>query len=382
MERAVRARVAAGAYDGADGPRLAAELTKDLRAVSQDKHVRVGYSAEVLPPELEAPANGTPALTEEDRLRLARGNHGIAKLDVLKGNIGYLAFYYLAPPEAAADRYAAAMTYLADTEALILDLRECGGSISVDAIPTLCGYFFARPTHLNDIYWRPNNSTRQLWSAAHVAGKRYLDKPIYVLTSRRTFSGAEELAYDLKNLKRAAVIGETTGGGANPGGDRRADEHFTVWVPMGRAINPITKTNWEGVGVSPDVAVPAVRALHEAHLRAVKHTLAKAASGPWQAHLRQVLSEVERSAPVLKKVSFSLKGHPGAREVFVAGSFNGWAPDATPLTRQGDAWTAEIEVEPGRHSYKFIVDGEWMVDPANRETEKDREFVNSVRVVR
>jgi retinol-binding protein 3 len=380
MERALRDRAAAGAYDKIDdGEALAAELTRDLRAVSSDRHIRVGYSAEVLPPEPQSFPTQPPAMSEEDRRRMARENFGLSKLDILKGNIGFLQFRLLAPPEVAGDTYAAAMSYLANTDALIIDLRTCGGAISPDAIPMLCTYFFARPTHLNDLYWCPDNSTRQLWTWAHVPGKRYLDKPIYLLTSHSTFSGAEELAYDLKNLKRATLIGETTGGGAHAGGHRRADDHFTVWVPFGRAINPITKTNWEGVGVTPDVHVPAVRALHHAHTTALQQLIAATNEVPWKEHLKQTLAQVERDAPRLKKVTFSLKGYPDAREVTVAGTFNSWSPGATPLTRKGDAWVGEVEAEPGRHAYKFIVDGRWIIDPANPQTEADGEFTNSVR---
>ena len=113
--------------------------------------------------------------------------------------------------------------------------------------------------------------------------KRYLDKPVYVLTSKRTFSGAEEFTYNLKNLKRATIVGETTGGGANPGGTARLDDHFEVFVPSGRAISPITKTNWEGTGVTPDIAVPADQALQTAYLDALKkieERAAKATSSP------------------------------------------------------------------------------------------------------
>ena len=312
---------------------------------------------------------------------MARDNFGLAKLEILKGNIGYLDFRYLAGPEVAADTYASAMTYLANTEALIIDLRRCGGSISPDAGPMLCSYFFATPQHLGDIYWRPDGSTRQFWSWAHVPGKRYLDKPIYLLTSRGTFSGAEGLAYDLKNLKRVTIIGETTGGGANPGGDRRVDDHFVVWVPIGRAISPITKTNWEGVGVTPDMAVPAVSALHRAHVTALQGVAAATSDAAWKERLQKVLAEVERTAPRHKKVTFTLRGYPDAQEVTVAGTFNEWNPGANAFVRKGDAWVAEVDAEPGRHAYKFVVDGQWMVDPANTQTEKNGEYVNSIRTV-
>jgi hypothetical protein len=382
MEKAIRERAANKEYDAlVDGNALAEQLTRDLRAVSQDKHIRVGYSAEVLQPEPPMSLHVPPPMDEATRRDLARDNYGLTKLDILKGNIGFLQFRLLAPPEVAGETYIAAMNYLANTDALIIDLRTCGGAISPDAIPMLCSYFFANPTHLNDIYWRPDNSTRQLWTWAHVPGKRYLEKPIYLLTGFGTFSGAEELAYDLKNLKRATLIGETTGGGAHGGGDRRADDHFTVWVPLGRAINPITKTNWEGVGVTPDVAVPAVRALHQAHTTALQKLIATTADAAWKERLKGVLADVERNAPQLKKVTLRLTGHSDARQVTVAGTFNSWSPAADPLVRQGDAWVREVEAEPGRHAYKFVVDGRWILDPANPQTERDGEYTNSVLTV-
>lgn len=382
MVKAVRDRAAAGAYDRIEeGEFFAVELTRDLRAVSQDRHLGVEFSADVLPPEPKFSLTAPPLPDEETRKQMARDNFGLTKLDILKGNIGYLKFRLLAPPELAGETYTAAMNYLANTDALIIDLRTCQGAISPDAIPMLCTYFFERPTHLNNLYWRPDNSTRQLWTWAHVPGRRYLEKPIYLLTSRSTFSGAEELAYDLKVLKRATLIGETTGGGAHGGGTRRADDHFTVWVPFGRAINPITGTNWEGVGVTPDVATSAARALHVAHTTALKQLIATAEDGAWKERLKGALAEVERDAPRLKKVTFRLKGHADAREVTVAGTFNSWSPGAAPLARRGDAWVGEVEAEPGRHAYKFIVDGRWILDPDNPQTERDGEHINSLRVV-
>src|SRR5215203_1529242 len=129
------------------------------------------------------------------------------------------------------------------------------------------------PVHLNDLYWREGNRTDEFWTKKEVAGKRYLNKDVYVLTSKRTFSGAEEFTYNLKNLKRATIIGETTGGGAHPGGVVRLNEHFGAFVPIGRAINPISKTNWEGTGVEPDIKAPKEQALKIAYLMALKKSV-------------------------------------------------------------------------------------------------------------
>ncbi len=116
-----------------------------------------------------------------------------------------------------------------------------------------CG--LSKTTHLNDLYNRKDDATIQYWTLPFVPGNRLADKPAFVLTSNSTFSGAEEFAYNLKNLKRATIIGETTGGGAHPVDGHRIDDHFMIGVPFARAINPVSKTNWEGTGVEPDVPV-------------------------------------------------------------------------------------------------------------------------------
>jgi C-terminal processing protease CtpA/Prc len=140
-------------------------------------------------------------------------------------------------------------------------------------VALICSYLFgAEPVHLNDLHWRDGKGERveEFWTLKEVAGKRYAGKDVYVLTSGRTFSGAEEFSYNLKNLKRATLVGETTGGGANPGGGNRLSAHFAAFIPTGRAVSPVTKTNWEGTGVEPDVKVPADQALRTAQVMALK----------------------------------------------------------------------------------------------------------------
>ena len=159
------------------------------------------------------------------------------------------------------------MNFLADSGTLIIDLRDNHGG-RPEMVTLMASYLFAVPTHLNDVYQRSDNSTRESWTTANVAGKRFLDKPVYLLTSRRTFSAAEDFSYALKNLKRATVLGESTGGGAHLIGPHRINDHFFIIVPIGRSISPITKTDWEGTGVEPDIKVPAADALDEALKRA------------------------------------------------------------------------------------------------------------------
>ena len=147
---------------------------------------------------------------------------------------------------------------------LIVDLRENGGG-KPEMVALIASYLFDRRTHLNDLWTRHTGSTRAFWTEDRVAGRGFGgDKPIYVLTSAHTFSAAEEFAYDLQALKRATIVGETTAGGAHPASEGRIDDHFVLMVPWGKAINPVTGTNWEGVGVVPDVKVAASEALDAA----------------------------------------------------------------------------------------------------------------------
>lgn len=276
IELEIKKLVAAKKYDALTSAQAFAEaLTTDLQAVSHDKHMRVRYSPEVIP---DRKPDGPPPPAEVERFRdqVRFWNAGYVKAERLDGNVGYLRLDGFMPAAEAAPRAAAAMTLLADTDALVIDLRYNGGGDPA-SVALLVSYLFAADDerHINDIYWRPDSSTKQFWTSHDLSGKRYPDKPVYVLTSKNTFSGAEEFAYDVQNLKRATLVGETTGGGANPGGPEKVHAHFMVNVPRGRAISPVTKTNWEGTGVVPEVKVAAEQALDTAYLAALQKVRAK-----------------------------------------------------------------------------------------------------------
>lgn len=291
MEAAIRERLKNGEYEAITSARaFAAALTEHLQAVSHDKHLRVLYSFAPLPAEPEG-SDGTPAADLRQTSR--RFNFGFEKVERLAGNVGYLDLRYFDSPEIGGDTATAALGFLANTDALVIDLRQNGGGEPA-MIALLSSYLFPpEPVHLNSLYWRPTDTTQQFWTLPYVPGKRYLGKEVYVLTSKRTFSGAEEFAYNLKNLKRATLIGETTGGGAHPGGMERISDHFAVWVPTGRAINPISKTNWEGTGVTPDVPIAADQALETAHRMALKKLLEKATDAEEKERLENALRAVE-----------------------------------------------------------------------------------------
>ena len=268
MGDSARARLARGWYDQYTfGPSFTNRLTRDFRAVSNDKHLNVRYSARPLPPMLgESGAPRVPTADELARNRRAaeESNCSFERVERLQGNIGYLKFDGFDDADLCEGTVAAAMTFLAGTRALIIDLRENGGG-QPKMVALVSSYLFDRRTHLNDLWTRSTGTTESFFTRDSVSGRRYGGtKPVYVLTSSHTFSGAEEFAYNLKVLNRATIIGETTGGGAHPVRPRPIDDHFFIRVPFGRAINPVTRTNWEGTGVAPDVRVPASRALETA----------------------------------------------------------------------------------------------------------------------
>ncbi|MBV9301637.1 MAG: S41 family peptidase [Acidobacteriaceae bacterium] len=247
----------AGEYNSAtDRAAFAELLTRQLQDVSHDRHLRVFYSSSKAPEHPPA----SPRDDAEFRKQVERDNCAFKKVEILPHNLGYVKFNAFAPPAWCGDTAAAAMGFLAHADAIIFDLRDNHGG-DPHMVAFIATYLFSHPTHLNDIYNRHDNSTEQYWTLADVPGKRLADKPAYVLTSSETFSGGEEFCYDLKNLKRATLVGETTGGGAHLVDGHRIDDHFGIGVPFARAINPISKKDWEGAGVVPDVNVKAADAL-------------------------------------------------------------------------------------------------------------------------
>lgn len=277
-----------------EGPALAAALTEHLQAVSHDKHLRVRYSKDVLP-RREDRREPTPEEIARFRENAARDNFGFRKVEMLAGNIGYVDFRGFLPPAMGAETAIAAMNFLGNADAVIFDLRQNGGGDPA-MVALLTTFLFAPEgeQHLNDLYFRPRNETRQWWTLPFVPGKRLAGKPAYVLTSKYTFSAAEEFTYNLKNLKRATIVGEVTGGGAHPGGMVRLDDHFSAFVPTGRAINPVSKTNWEGTGVKPDIEVPKEKALQTAHIAAIEKLIESAKDDRRKEQLKRAMEEARK----------------------------------------------------------------------------------------
>ena len=196
---------------------------------------------------------------------LNRKNSGFNKVEILDGNIGYISFIGFNEVTSKSRKVVeAAMTFVADTDAVIFDLRKNGGG-SPEMIQLISSYFFAEKTHLNSFYNRQTGALTEFWTFDKISGKKRPNTPIYVLTSHYTFSAAEEFSYNLKHLKRGTIVGEATGGGANPVTYFNLEHGFRASIPISKAVNPITKTNWEGIGVQPDIKVDAEKALDMAY---------------------------------------------------------------------------------------------------------------------
>ena len=276
---AVEARLAAGEYDHLDEITLTELVTSHLREVCEDKHLglRLGGGPPPGPPprrEPEVPKDHEArvlAMRQMGRL----DNFGIRRVERLDGNVGYLDVRRVAVPANAGPAIAAAMELVAGSYALIIDLRHNHGG-SPEGVVFWCSYLFGeRPVHLNDIFHADTGETRQFWALPYVPGTRYVDRPVYVLTSSQTFSGGEDFCYTLQALGRAEVIGETTGGGAHPTRPFPISAAVHIAIPFARSVNPVTGTNWQGTGVVPDFAVPEAQAYDVAYAKALTHVLAK-----------------------------------------------------------------------------------------------------------
>ena len=271
MISAIRDHQKAGDYDGLNqGPDFASALTDDLIEISHDLHIRVRFD-----PARIAEYNNSQLSSEEEEAFMARElarakstNFGFEELKILEGNVGYFKFNGFSGWDEARQKAMAAMQWLSDADALIFDLRDNGGG-DPQMVQVISTYLFDQVEHLNTFYWRPSDSYRYFYTLPAVPGDRMPEVPVYVLVSGRTFSAAEEFTYNLKNMERATIVGQTTGGGAHPGGTVSLTDKFLMFMPQGRAINPITETNWEGTGIVPDIETPVSEAIEVAHLDAL-----------------------------------------------------------------------------------------------------------------
>lgn len=286
----LRQRLKSGEYDRITSAfDLVDALDSHMQEVSKDRHLALAYSH--VPEPLAGGEDVRPETPQErdESLRAARArNFGFEKTERLPGNIGYLEMNSFVRPAFSGETTGAVMTFLASTDALIIDLRNSSGG-SPDMVVFLASYFFSgdEPFHLGDMYVRPENRAQQWWTFPYVPGGRYLDKEVYILLSRRSFSAVEGFSSILQHHRRAVVVGEQTRGGTHPGVFIRVHPNFAVFVPtsrfiyptgtptfpIGRPIYPTTRTDYQGTGVKPDIEVPAAQALKRAHLAALSNKL-------------------------------------------------------------------------------------------------------------
>ena len=235
-------------------------LNEDMSHLTNDKHLSIRIETQMIM-EMNSVAQGDDSAFQD---MVRSNNYCFKESKMLENDIGYLNLDGFIDTEEFPEAVTIAeqtMDLFKAAKAIVFDLRENTGG-HPNMIQLLTSYLFeGEPIHLNSFYWRETNSETETWTLSDIKGTRLPNTKVFVLTSKTTFSAAEEFTYNLKNLKRATIIGEVTGGGAHPGDFHIINDDLAMFVPSGRAINPITKTNWEGVGVQPDIEVAADEAL-------------------------------------------------------------------------------------------------------------------------
>lgn len=251
-------------------------VTEDLQSISKDLHLIVRFEPKRITQEMQTISEEKQLEIEKKMAKqMAEINYGFKEAKILDGNIGYLNLSQFADIKYAEETATATMNFLSNTNAIIIDLRTNGGGVP-SMMQLLSSYFFDETSVLlSEFYERKTNTKTQLYSFATVSGKRSTNKPVYILTSKHTFSAAEAFTYTLKNLNKAIVVGEITKGGANRTKRITLNDGFTISMPYIKAINPITKTNWEGKGVQPNMAISEKEAFVYAYIDAINKTVKK-----------------------------------------------------------------------------------------------------------
>lgn len=272
---------------------LAAELTADLKAVSQDKHLKVIYRGAAMRP-MGPPPPPKPGEKVADVIagNPVRSNFEYHEARWLPGNVGYLKVSSFAAPAALSETArSSAMAFLGNTEALIIDLRDNQGGAADNPL-RLMSYFFEKPTLVGTTHWRASGRVDEVWTQ-DLGGFAYGEtKPVYILINKVTFSSGESMAYNMQGLGRAKTVGETSAGGAHPTLMSFVDEQFAILLPSAYGLNAKTKANWERVGVKPDIAAPAAKALDAAYAAALKDLISKAESPERAASLQEALKKI------------------------------------------------------------------------------------------
>jgi len=276
MSNCIKNKLKAGAYNKITDPVVFSDaLTYDLHSVYFDKHMLVQYFPPENPTTIQNAVQTTNQEKEDPFRKIKEANFGLKKVEILNGNIGYIDIKnFWADTLYGKETVKAALQFISNTNALIIDIRNCGGG-SQQTVAMICGYFLKNATHINDMFDRRTNTTTQDWTKPDTSFTKLNNIPLYILTSNKTFSAAEEFCYVLGTLKRATIIGETTGGGAHGTFSQEAWNGIFISIPYWRPTNPITKTNWEVVGVKPDIETTSDRALETAEMKIFETLLSK-----------------------------------------------------------------------------------------------------------
>jgi hypothetical protein len=315
MSSYLKTKYKSGAYSNIkDRSELANQLYKDLQLAHKDEHLGVMYSPQFAQ-HLETPMSENERQQGHERgLNNARENNfAFIKSEVLPGNIGYIRFDgFTEFIEEAKPTVKASFKFVINTKVLIIDLRYNGGG-AAEMVSQIESYFFTKKTRMNDIVDRLNDTTYEMYADPTKADSFTLGMPVYILTSKRTFSAAEDFSYGMKSVKRAIIVGDTTGGGAHPTQPFSLGQGFVALIPYGRAYNTITKTDWEGTGVIPDIAVSADEALPKAQTLIFTELISQARDDKEKNKLQWSLNTIR--SEMTNKVDLSILNlYPGIYE--------------------------------------------------------------------
>lgn len=268
----LQSREKIGVYDSLlkTPQKLAQQIATDISSIHHDPHLRVSFDPDFNP---QVAFNPTAEQKEYVKKYWKENNYSFKKLELLPGNIGYLSFnLFVEDIEAAKPTIKAALTFLGNAEAIIIDLREnMGGNPKMVSQVESC--FFPEKTEMNHLIDRTIGDTIYMFADPAKTDGLYLPVPVYILTSQHTFSGAEDFSYGMQVAKRAVIVGETTGGGAHPQKPFAAGQGFVLYIPFARSLNPVTNKDWEGTGVIPDIKTTAANALIKAQELIFKYNI-------------------------------------------------------------------------------------------------------------
>jgi hypothetical protein len=312
IESELRKKLRSGAYDQITSPReLASVLTNDLRTASKDLHLFVTYDPELERTVLALPHTPNVELQEPppNAVQLAefrRSNYGFRKLEIMRGNVGYLELRGFVDLNHSKETATAAMNFLGNSDAVIIDLRKNpGGFINLEIF--LASYFYGvDPIEWLSRYHREGDVTARDWTLREVPGKRLSHTDLYILTSRETGSAAEGFSFLLQQRKRAKIVGEKTSGAGYGNKETPIGDGFVFFISVFRQFDPRTGRGWQNEGVVPDLSVPADQALRAAHAEAVKNLAVKTTDERRKQQLVWLAPLLELEANGAKQVSASL----------------------------------------------------------------------------